>query len=341
MQLDQWISGSKAVDADGAPLVLYHGTNQAITRFKEERLGANTGSVSSVMGFWFTDNPAVAQDYANQAAQKLISSGQEHLDRSESLLKEIERAESRGDWPRAEALTHELEAHDLSAIREGDVGQNIVPVHLSVRNPLIVDARGRAGSTGEGARIIQQARAAGHDGVIFLNSADTSSRTISNHFVVFDSTQIRSAISPHTAFEKRPKFASPRLSQVVGELLDLPYADRIMVFGSYAGEKDDPVDIDVFVDLRGIGRARPESYQELLHIGARHYGWLDPFLRTDEGLLVRSDTCGSWVKAKNARELCAAMDAGGVCLRNCIRLLHEADLQGEAPADTQTQRMRL
>lgn len=119
--------------------------------------------------------------------------------------------------------------------------------------------------------------------------------------------------------------ASPELSTVVRELMALPYASEIHVFGSYAGTKEKPVDIDVFIDLRGQSDQRIARYNELLHVGARHYGFLDPFLRTDAGLLVRNDTSTGWTRAKNATAIEAAMDAGGVLLARCSRPLHRAD----------------
>lgn len=60
----RWFGDSKVVDADGRPLVVYHGTNQAITAFDPARIGLrDPGFFGS--GFYFTPDEVVAQDYAS------------------------------------------------------------------------------------------------------------------------------------------------------------------------------------------------------------------------------------------------------------------------------------
>lgn len=119
-----------------------------------------------------------------------------------------------------------------------------------------------------------------------------------------------------------------RLSLVASELLDLPYADKIMVFGSYASDKEEPADIDVFLDLRGHGQIDPGTYNGLLRIAVRHYGWLDPFLRTDAGLLVRSDEARHWVRASNAAAIGKNMDLQARPLNECLRQQPEPQRPG-------------
>jgi hypothetical protein len=60
-----WFSGSKIVDPSGAPLVVYHGTNIDITEFNPERVGSNYSA--SVGGFFFSNSPRAASDYAVDA----------------------------------------------------------------------------------------------------------------------------------------------------------------------------------------------------------------------------------------------------------------------------------
>ncbi|WP_404667292.1 hypothetical protein [Roseateles asaccharophilus] len=197
-----WFAGSCIVDDVGTPRLIFHGTNQPVDSFESERLGASTSSVSSKLGFWFSDSMIVAEDYANKAARHVIADVVEHEAKLERLLKESEAAERRGNWARVDELTHEIEAHDIPPTREAPTGQNIVPVYLVIRNPLIVDAAGKSHGTGEGAEYIKQALTAGHDGVIFLNTADSDSNTVSNHYVVFSSSQVKSAISNSGLFDR-------------------------------------------------------------------------------------------------------------------------------------------
>lgn len=56
-----WFSGSKAVDAAGAPLVLYHGTKAEFNSFDYAKIGTNGRAEGA--GFYFTDNISVASQY--------------------------------------------------------------------------------------------------------------------------------------------------------------------------------------------------------------------------------------------------------------------------------------
>ncbi|MHB1097942.1 MAG: PLxRFG domain-containing protein [Burkholderiales bacterium] len=65
-EFKMWFGDSKVVDADGKPLVVYHGTNAEddFGSFDSEKGGVMTGAESAQMGHFFTDNPAVAAEYA-------------------------------------------------------------------------------------------------------------------------------------------------------------------------------------------------------------------------------------------------------------------------------------
>ncbi len=62
-QFRRWFGESKVVDASGNPLVVYHGTNGDIQEFDPERLGENTNAPSAEEGFFFSSEPAVANEY--------------------------------------------------------------------------------------------------------------------------------------------------------------------------------------------------------------------------------------------------------------------------------------
>jgi hypothetical protein len=57
----RWFGDSKVVDADGKPLVVYHGTTTDFSTFDAKRLGKNTGHPTSNLGFFFSAAPEVAQ----------------------------------------------------------------------------------------------------------------------------------------------------------------------------------------------------------------------------------------------------------------------------------------
>lgn len=60
----RWFGDSKAVDASGKPLVVYHGTGADFSVFTRDRAGATSGAANAGMGFFFTDQPEVAGRYA-------------------------------------------------------------------------------------------------------------------------------------------------------------------------------------------------------------------------------------------------------------------------------------
>jgi hypothetical protein len=62
-----WFKGSKVVDADGKPLVVYHGTKANFTSFDRKRIG-ETGDFGVLgSGFYFTDDIQNAENYARNA----------------------------------------------------------------------------------------------------------------------------------------------------------------------------------------------------------------------------------------------------------------------------------
>lgn len=61
----RWFGDSKVVDAQGKPLVVYHGTLADFASFDPDRQGQNV--FSDDVGFFFTDSPAEASAYADPA----------------------------------------------------------------------------------------------------------------------------------------------------------------------------------------------------------------------------------------------------------------------------------
>lgn len=141
-----WFGDSKVVDADGNPLVVYHGSPDVRMIFEEGFRSFSRGEV-----FFATDDFATANSYTD---------------------------ESRAwDYQNAE-------------------GQ-VVPLYLSIQNPMIVDAGGRVWSDTE--RHVREAKEAGHDGIIIRNSRDnyqdnTRSKPVTV-YAFFNPTQAKSAIT--------------------------------------------------------------------------------------------------------------------------------------------------
>jgi hypothetical protein len=60
----RWFGNSTVVDAQGRPLVVYHGTNEDIDEFDVEALSSKTGNPNAQLGFFFTDSNDEASRYS-------------------------------------------------------------------------------------------------------------------------------------------------------------------------------------------------------------------------------------------------------------------------------------
>lgn len=60
----RWFGDSKVVDADGKPLVVYHGTGRTFEAFDKSKRGSNTKDADASHGFFFTDSTETAAGYA-------------------------------------------------------------------------------------------------------------------------------------------------------------------------------------------------------------------------------------------------------------------------------------
>lgn len=190
----RWFGDSKVVDADGNPLVVYHGTNQNFDNFDTERLGANTGTVSST-AFFFTENPTEAGEYADMSARKQVSDGPRREAETKRITAALAKAERAQNWDLAERLTEELEANELDGIREGDIGANILPVYLSIKDPSTVDANDSI-DLHQLRKDMDAAKSSGRDGVKVENAYDPVAERpepfTTTQWIAFTPTQIKS-----------------------------------------------------------------------------------------------------------------------------------------------------
>jgi len=185
----RWFGNSKVVDAQGKPLVVYHGSNADITAFDPAKLGSATEAASAQLGFFFASEPAVASSYAKLtsgydkgfigAMNRFTGGFYEWL--NESLLKGISKIPNMRHW---EPVGR-------------PVGGNVLPVYLSLKNPLEVDQQGKEYREQSYYDILARAKADGHDGVIIRNTFDEGFESGGNKktdiYVVFNPTQIKSA----------------------------------------------------------------------------------------------------------------------------------------------------
>lgn len=177
-EFKRWFGDSKVVDESGKPLVVYHGTNMEFSVFDKAKRGLTTAAESAQKGFFFTSSKDVAEDYAAYAAQGTY------------LWNKVEQLERSGNFEEAEKMTSQIENSELG------FSEIIMPLYLSIKNPLIIDFRGKKFDAVNDnlSAYIDKAVKNHNDGVIFKNIIDNvyDETTQSDHYVVFEPNQIKS-----------------------------------------------------------------------------------------------------------------------------------------------------
>ena len=123
-----WFGDSKVVDADGKPLVVYHGGKDKINVF-DERFGGETTADNEHGAFYFSNSEQVGEDYSREAFKR------RYQDNPESLVDD-------GFATEEDVESHE-EANDVyewvANLAENNL--QVVQGFLSMQNPLIIDAK--------------------------------------------------------------------------------------------------------------------------------------------------------------------------------------------------------
>jgi hypothetical protein len=151
-EFQNWFGDSKVVDANGKPLVVYHGTARDFTEFTLG-VGGKGGRADTRGVVFFTNSPTQAEFFG--------------------------KMESR---------------------RSGE-GERLLPVFLSMKNPLVHDFKGAEKDGDVSAGIIEKAKADGHDGVVFKNVRDAMDAPPADVYAVFNPTQIKSATGNRGTFD--------------------------------------------------------------------------------------------------------------------------------------------
>jgi hypothetical protein len=198
-----WFSGSKVVDRQGKPLRVYHGTRKDFENF-DLALAGMVGDHFAEAAF-FTDDPQIASGYAvswmnnddfvkareaeDQAGKAMFSAALEFGPNSNQTIRAQQEHKRLGDI-RAKI------GDAIDSFQSPSTGANVRPVYLSIKHPLVVNAKGlhfRQTHKDAFERAVE-----GHDGVIIrdvFDSATTFSKRASTVFAVFHLSQIKSAFS--------------------------------------------------------------------------------------------------------------------------------------------------
>jgi hypothetical protein len=164
----KWFGDSKVVDEKGEPLVVYHGTGDIkFDIFNPHKIGVLPGT-SKEKAIFFTDSVYAAEEYANIASPRGVRGG------------------------------------------TGKHG-SIMPVYLRLKNPFVIDAEFEEYNSFVMRDWIQQAKQEGHDGLIIYDMGEhydmkkdeygSPLLDFSTQFVVFEPTQIKSAIANKGTFD--------------------------------------------------------------------------------------------------------------------------------------------
>lgn len=157
---------------------VYHGTVADFDEFSKTKLGAATGSPSAKEGFFFSEDPSVAKGYGAD------SNWYEDTTLGRLLNKTTGGLYEKGN----EALLRPL---GLSAKKAGKV----LTANIDARNPFVHDFGGKDFRDESFYDLMQKAKDAGHDSVLFKNVADQGFSEGGGHpsnvWAVFDPKQIQ------------------------------------------------------------------------------------------------------------------------------------------------------
>lgn len=185
----RWFSDSKVVDADGRPLVVYHGTASDVDMFDAKKTGSATKAKSADGVFWFSDSAELAEDYAGFAKKKFGKNGARNI------------------------MPVYLQMSD----------PKIVDMGGKEYRELSFDFGGFVQTAKKGVRSGTDWVVSPKDGVILRNFSDTPSgrRLVATHYAVFLPDQIKSATGNTGAFSPTdPDIRFSRAADMAGNAID-------------------------------------------------------------------------------------------------------------------------
>ena len=115
----RWFRDSKAINADGSPLIVYHGTGEEFDAFDRGRLASATGHASSGLGFFFTPDKAGAQAYADKASDFVPANAvvlETYLSIQNPYRMTLAEAQSIEDAAEASAMRMSLQAQGYDGV---------------------------------------------------------------------------------------------------------------------------------------------------------------------------------------------------------------------------------
>ena len=212
--LSAYMQGSQAVDETGAPKRLYHATSADFSMFDPKKAARNSGHPASRLGHFLAATPEAADLFSRKPDKFSQGTG------------------------------------------EYKPGANIMPVHAAIKNPHVMTWKEFAGALAslnsmpdkkankEVDAFRQQLVDAGHDGILikggwkpgqFLGSPEF----LSDNWVAFDPTQIKSAIGNQGTFDPtNPDITKKRGGTVETKAVDVDHPNFRSWFGNSVAHDD-------------------------------------------------------------------------------------------------------
>jgi hypothetical protein len=157
-------AASKVVDENGEPLVMYHGSASDFVAFEPERAGEKQYADWGV-GSYFTPSMSDADHYREEAAKSVDREADALWAQIEAIQKQVVWKNGAPVYPDRDRYEDLMDEWRARRVKAKDEAGSIMPVNLSIKNPMIVEYQSTANPT-----IGETARQKGHDGIIVLAS---------------------------------------------------------------------------------------------------------------------------------------------------------------------------
>ena len=186
-----WFKGSKVVNENGDPLVVYHGTSKEFSEFSKEKIGSNLDTGDWGKGFYFGDKPK-AEEYGKRSANpEAWKTKPFYIDIKNPLVLSGPRKE--------EILTPD---HPWTSVLKKMFGKEIIDRAIEDELDIPSLIRGEIGSD----KFAETLKENGYDGVI------RKYKEGSYEIIPFDPEQIKSAESKKSKEEKPKKEKKPAIN---------------------------------------------------------------------------------------------------------------------------------
>ena len=187
---------------------IYHGSAFNFSHFDEAQRGRITQAPSAKEATFFTSKKEIAQGYAE------LGGGEEVIklrERADILEKQAKRTGDMKLFDKATELSNKADDIEIKNQRAGKIptGQ-IIEASVRLENPLIKNMGGRAFQEAGAIKIVQQAKKAGHDGVIFRNVADAVDAPIASKEI----RPIKEQSDVYAIFDNKDIFTKSQLTDL-------------------------------------------------------------------------------------------------------------------------------